>query len=57
MITAPELTKYGCYRELLLTIKPGISGHRQLQGREDVEYAERVRVDVEYITRRRVVMD
>ena len=57
MITAPELTKYGCYQELLLTMKPGITGHWQVQGRQDVEYAERVRMDVEYITHWRVVMD
>jgi lipopolysaccharide/colanic/teichoic acid biosynthesis glycosyltransferase len=57
MITAPELVKYGCYQELLLTMKPGITGHWQVRGRQDVEYAERVRMDVEYITRWRVVMD
>jgi lipopolysaccharide/colanic/teichoic acid biosynthesis glycosyltransferase len=57
MITAPELAKYGCYQELLLTMKPGITGHWQVRGRQDVEYAERVRMDVEYITHWRVAMD
>jgi len=51
MITAPELEKYGPYQELLLTMKPGITGYWQVHGRQDVSYAERVRMDVQYITR------
>ena len=57
MITAPELEKYGRYRSLLLTMKPGITGYWQVHGRQDVSYAERVHMDVQYITRWRVRMD
>lgn len=57
MITAPELEKYGRYRRLLLTMKPGITGYWQVHGRQDVSYAERVRMDVQYITRWHVGMD
>jgi lipopolysaccharide/colanic/teichoic acid biosynthesis glycosyltransferase len=57
MITAPELEKYGPYRDLLLTMKPGITGHWQVRGRQDVSYSERVRMDVEYITHWRVQAD
>ena len=49
MITAPELQKYGEYQELLLTVRPGITGHWQVHGRQEVSYEERVRMDVEYI--------
>ena len=49
MITRPELEKYGEYRELLLTVKPGLTGYWQVHGRQDVPYAERVRMDIEYI--------
>jgi exopolysaccharide production protein ExoY len=49
MITAPELQKYGEHRELLLTVRPGITGHWQVHGRQEVSYEERVRMDVEYI--------
>jgi lipopolysaccharide/colanic/teichoic acid biosynthesis glycosyltransferase len=49
MITAPELEKYGDYKQLLLTVKPGLTGHWQVHGRQRVSYAERVRMDVEYI--------
>jgi lipopolysaccharide/colanic/teichoic acid biosynthesis glycosyltransferase len=50
MITAPELSKYGRYQELLLSVKPGLTGYWQIQGRQDVSYEERVRMDVQYIT-------
>lgn len=57
MITAPELEKYGRYQKLLLTMKPGITGYWQVHGRQDVSYAERVRMDIQYITRWRVRID
>lgn len=49
MITAPELTKYGEHQELLLSVKPGLTGYWQVYGRQEVSYEERVRMDVEYI--------
>jgi lipopolysaccharide/colanic/teichoic acid biosynthesis glycosyltransferase len=57
MVTAPELEKYGQYQKLLLTMKPGITGYWQVHGRQDVSYAERVRMDIQYITRWRVKTD
>jgi lipopolysaccharide/colanic/teichoic acid biosynthesis glycosyltransferase len=57
MITAPELEKYGRYQKLLLTMKPGITGYWQVHGRQDVSYAERVRMDIQYVTRWRLKMD
>jgi lipopolysaccharide/colanic/teichoic acid biosynthesis glycosyltransferase len=50
MITAPELEKYGEHQELLLTVRPGLTGYWQVHGRQEVSYEERVRMDVEYIT-------
>jgi lipopolysaccharide/colanic/teichoic acid biosynthesis glycosyltransferase len=50
MITKEELAKYGQYRELLVTVKPGLTGYWQVRGRQDVSYEERVRMDVHYIT-------
>jgi lipopolysaccharide/colanic/teichoic acid biosynthesis glycosyltransferase len=49
MITAPELEKYGEHKALLLSVKPGLTGYWQVHGRQEVSYAERVRMDVEYI--------
>ena len=49
MITRPELEKYGPYRDLLLTVKPGLTGYWQVSGRQDVDYDQRVSMDVYYI--------
>ena len=50
MITAEELSKYGPYQALLLGVKPGLTGYCQIQGRQNVSYEERVRMDVHYLT-------
>jgi len=50
MITAAELRKYQPYENLLLTVKPGLTGYWQIRGRQEVSYAERVRMDIHYIT-------
>lgn len=50
MITAAELSKYGDYQGLLMTVKPGLTGYWQTSGRQDVSYEVRVQMDVHYIT-------
>ena len=57
MITAQELSKYGRYRELLMTTKPGLTGYWQTRGRQDTTYEERVRMDVHYITHWSLALD
>jgi lipopolysaccharide/colanic/teichoic acid biosynthesis glycosyltransferase len=57
MITAPELDKYGQYKKVLLTVKPGLTGYWQVHGRQEVSYEERVRMDVHYITHWTLKMD
>jgi exopolysaccharide biosynthesis polyprenyl glycosylphosphotransferase len=49
MITAEEVAKYGKRRMNLLTVMPGITGLWQVSGRSDVNYEERVRLDMYYI--------
>jgi lipopolysaccharide/colanic/teichoic acid biosynthesis glycosyltransferase len=49
MITRPELEKYGEKREALLTVKPGMTGYWQVAGRQEVEYGDRVEMDMYYI--------
>lgn len=49
MITAPELVKYGSHRQLLLSVKPGLTGYWQVRGRQNVSYEERVTMDIYYI--------
>jgi len=50
MITAEELSKYGEYQDLFLSVQPGLTGYWQTHGRQDVSYDERVQMDVYYIT-------
>jgi len=57
MITAPELEKYGSHKELLLSVKPGLTGYWQIKGRQDVSYAERVHMDVHYIANWSLTLD
>jgi len=49
MITAAELDKYGPHKQLLLSVKPGLTGYWQVRGRQNVSYEERVRMDLHYI--------
>jgi len=48
-ITHDELNKYGEMRHLLLTVKPGLSGYWQTEGRARVSYEERVSMDIHYV--------
>jgi exopolysaccharide production protein ExoY len=49
MITEQELTKYGTYAPLLLSVRPGLTGYWQVNGRQNVGYSHRVEMDVYYI--------
>jgi lipopolysaccharide/colanic/teichoic acid biosynthesis glycosyltransferase len=50
MITAQELSKYGEYQSVLISVQPGLTGYWQTRGRQDVSYEERVQLDMYYIT-------
>ncbi len=49
MISPPEMAKYGKWGLNLLTVKPGLTGLWQVSGRSDIDYDERVRLDMHYI--------
>lgn len=57
MISPPELEKYGPYQELLLAVKPGLTGYWQVNGRQSVGYDERVRMDLHYISNWSLALD
>jgi exopolysaccharide production protein ExoY len=49
-IVPPEIEKYGEYSTLFMSVKPGMTGHWQVNGRSAVEeYAKRVKLDLEYV--------
>ena len=49
MITRPELEKYGEFAQLLITVKPGLTGFWQVEGRQKTSYEQRVQMDIHYI--------
>jgi exopolysaccharide biosynthesis polyprenyl glycosylphosphotransferase len=49
-IVPEEIARYDDYAKLLLSVKPGITGYWQVNGRSLIsDYAARVRLDMEYI--------
>jgi lipopolysaccharide/colanic/teichoic acid biosynthesis glycosyltransferase len=49
MITAEELPKYGAAAAVRMRVKPGITGLWQVSGRQELDYQERVALDVFYV--------
>jgi lipopolysaccharide/colanic/teichoic acid biosynthesis glycosyltransferase len=49
MKTPAEVERYGNYKRILLSVKPGITGYWQVHGRQTVDYDERIRMDMHYI--------
>jgi len=57
MITAAELEKYGVQKKLVMSVKPGLTGYWQVNGRQTVSYEERVKMDVYYIEHWSLLLD
>lgn len=49
--------KYDEWHKLRLKAVPGITGLHQVSGRSDLEFDERVRLDIDYINRQSMVLD
>lgn len=47
-VTEPELDRYGRHRTSYVMMRPGITGLWQVSGRNEISYADRVSLDVEY---------
>jgi len=56
-IVEKEIELYGQYGKKLLTVKPGLTGNWQANGRSDTTYEERVQLDMDYIDNRTIWMD
>lgn len=57
MVTLQELEKYGSWSCIFSAFKPGLTGHWQVSGRQEVGYEERVRMDVFYVQNWSLVFD
>lgn len=49
MSTREELDRCSRYRELILRVRPGITGYWQVNGRQNVSFEEHVAMDVYYV--------
>ncbi len=56
-VTEGELERYGRYRRLLTAVRPGITGLWQVSRGHEVDYAERVAIDVHYIRNWSLLLD
>ncbi len=56
-IVEAELSKYGEYQNVYLSVKPGLTGMWQAYGRSDTSYEERVKLDVYYVENQKILLD
>ncbi|SAL09386.1 transmembrane sugar transferase [Caballeronia arvi] len=56
-IVEKELPRYGVDARFYLMVKPGMTGLWQVSGRNDLDYATRVSLDVSYVRERSVLLD
>ena len=52
-----ELAKYGKYKDKFLSVKPGLTGYWQANGRSNTTYDERVAMDMYYIDHMFLTLD
>jgi exopolysaccharide biosynthesis polyprenyl glycosylphosphotransferase len=56
-ITAEELPRYGSHGHRLMSVRPGVTGYWQTNGRSRVTFDERVRLDMAYIESQSLRLD
>jgi lipopolysaccharide/colanic/teichoic acid biosynthesis glycosyltransferase len=57
MISSAELQKFGDAGWIFRCFKPGITGYWQVQGRQDVSYAQRIEMDLFYVSHWSLLLD
>lgn len=57
MITRAELSKYGSSSDIVLSVRPGMTGYWQTEGRQRTSYEERVQMDLFYIQNWSLALD
>jgi lipopolysaccharide/colanic/teichoic acid biosynthesis glycosyltransferase len=57
MVTPEELEQYGALKEERICFKPGITGYWQVNGRQEVDYNERIQMDMFYLRHWNIWLD
>lgn len=56
-VTDEELDKYGIYKNKFLSVKPGITGYWQVNGRSNTEYDDRMKMELYYADHASLLLD
>jgi len=56
-VTEAETEKYGMTRDILLSVRPGLTSYWACHGRSNVDYQERVNMELYYIKHRSIWFD
>lgn len=56
-IVHDEVEKYGDNKELLFRVKPGLTGYWASHGRSDIEYGDRIKMELYYCVKRSLWLD
>lgn len=56
-LIAEETLRFGDYRETLLKVKPGLTGHWAVNGRNSTTYEKRIELELYYVTHRSFWLD
>lgn len=52
-----ETQRYGDKRDLLLSVRPGLTGYWAVNGRNTTDYDERIRLELYYVENRSILLD
>ena len=56
-VTPPQIGQFGAHASTILAVRPGITGHWQINGRSDVQYPERAFMDLDYAGQNSIASD
>ena len=56
-IVRAEMERYGKAMDQVLSVRPGLTGLWQVSGRNNLTYAQRIALDLRYVSRRSLVLD